>query len=311
MRLFIAAALACQFLFAQQLSYDLHPVKIADNSYYLLGKTEYFSVENGANISNCAFIVTPNSVIVIDSGSTFLYGKELIAQIKKITPLPIRYLVNTHHHPDHFLGNKAFENVTILATQQTKDEIATNGDAYIVNLTNLSFDWMEGTQIKVPNKVISGESGGHKTLQLEGYGLEFFFLDGHTKSDLAVYDAHSKILYASDLVFYNRTPATPHANLPRWIETLQRLRTLDYDYIVPGHGPVSKSKEPIDQTLKYLRFMDKLFTQSAAEGLNIYEVIALSVPDDISTMPMFAEEFERSVINLYPEYELKQAKQAF
>jgi len=308
MRWIIVFLISFQSLFAQAFTYNLQPQKISENSYYLLGKAEYFSVSNGANIANAAFIVTPKSVIVIDSGSTLLYGEELIAQIKKITPLPIRYLINTHHHPDHFLGNAAFKNATIFSTQYTHDEIRANGDGYLVNLTNLCFEWMKGTEVKVPNRIISPREGNKQKLLLNDYALEVFYLDGHTQSDLAIYDTKSKILYASDLVFYNRTPATPHANIPRWIEVLKELSILDYNYIVPGHGPLSSTKEPIEQTLHYLYFLDELFTQSAKQGLDIYEVLELPIPKKIASIPMFKEEFERSVINLYPKYELEASK---
>ena len=137
------------FLFS--FDYKLKPIKLNNNSYYFYGKEEYFSKENGGNISNCAFIITKNSVILIDTGSSYEYGLQVKKQIAKITKKPIKYIINTHHHPDHFLGNNAFSKSDIFATNFTKEEIEQNGDLYIINLNNLVQSAMQNTKVKAPN----------------------------------------------------------------------------------------------------------------------------------------------------------------
>lgn len=279
--------------------YDLEPIKLDYNSYYFYGKEEYFSKQNGGNISNSAFIITKNSVILIDTGTTVDYANEVKKQIAKITKNPIKYIINTHHHPDHFLGNKAFENETIYATPYTMEEIKNHGEKYISNMVNLIGDAIYTTRSKAPNKILET-----KELEFDGYLLEVLYFDGHTKSDIAILDKKNKILYASDLVFNQRALATPHANLKKWIKTLEELKKLEFNLIVPGHGKVRFGKKVLDENIRYLTFLDETLTNGVKNGLDIFEILSQEVPEDIKNYSMFKEEFERSVINLYKKYEL-------
>lgn len=285
-------------LFSKDFDFGLKPIKLSKNSYYFYGKEEYFSPKNGGDIANSSFIITKNSVILIDTGSSKQYGEQLKKAIAKITSNPIKYIINTHHHPDHFLGNSAFEKGDIFATKFTKEEIEKNGDLYITNLVNLVQEAMENTKNKAPNEVLN-----KKELVFDGYKLKLLYLDGHTQSDVAIYDENSHILYSSDLVFNRRTLATPHANLEKWIKALEELRKIDYKILVAGHGVSSVGKIAIDENIAYLRFLDDTLRQSAIDGLDIFEILNKPIPKEFENFSMFKEEFERSVINLYPLYE--------
>ncbi|WP_419766028.1 MAG: quinoprotein relay system zinc metallohydrolase 1 [Arcobacter sp.] len=288
------------FLFTSLFAFDykLKPIKLNENSYYFYGKEEYFSKQNGGNIANCAFIITKNSVILIDTGSSYEYGIQVKKQIEKITNKPIKYIINTHHHPDHFLGNSAFSKGDIYATDFTKNEIEQNGDLYIVNLNNLIQNAMKDTKNKPPNIVLKSHE-----LNLDGYKLKVLYFDGHTQSDLVLYDKNSKILYTSDLIFNKRTLATPHANIPKWINSLEELKKINYKILVPGHGVIDKTKLAINENIAYLKYLDSTLKNSAKEGLDIFEILEKPIPKEFKDFSMFKEEFERSVINLFPKYE--------
>ncbi len=290
-------------LLAQDYDYKLKAIKISKNTYSFIGKTEFFSVTNGGDISNSSFIVTKEGVIVIDTGSSLRYGEQMIKAIKTITNKPIKIVLNTHHHPDHFLGNAAFKNVSIVSSEYTKNDIFNNGDLYIVNLLNLTYKWMNKTEVKAPNKSL--DPLRDKYIKLGKHKLKIIYLEGHTKSDIALYDEYTKTLFASDLIFYNRVAATPHANIEKWISSLEKLRQVDYKVLVPGHGPISNNKEPFDQMKRYLIYLDKTLKDSAKKGLSVFEILQLPKPEEFKNMDMIEDEFERSVINLYPEYENK------
>lgn len=285
------------FSFLKAFDYKLKPIKLNENSYYFYGKEEYFSPLNGGDIANVSFIITENSVILIDTGSSYEYGLQIKKEIEKITAKPIKYIINTHHHPDHFLGNSAFQS-DIFATEYTKNEIMQNGDLYIVNLVNIVQSAMKDTKVKTPNKILNS-----KILDLDGYKLEVLYLEGHTKSDVAIFDYQTKILYSADLVFHKRTPATAHADIKKWIKSLEELEKIDYKFLVSGHGIATTSKEPIKENISYLRFLDETLKQSAKNGLDIFEILEKPIPKEFESFTMFKEEFERSVINLYPIYE--------
>ena len=227
-----------------------------------------------------------------------IYENDSEEEIRKITNKPIKYILNTHHHPDHFLGNSAFSSGDIYASEFTKNEIETNGDLYIVNLVNIIHEAMDKTKIKAPNQILTD-----KSLDFDGYKLKIFYLDGHTSSDIVIYDENTKILYTSDLVFYKRTPSTPHANMDNWIKSLKELEKIDYSILVPGHGISSTTKEPIKENIAYLEYLDNTLKKAAKEGLDIFEILSKPIPKEFKSFTMFEEEFERSVINLYPSYE--------
>lgn len=288
------------FCYANEFDYKLKPIQVAKNSYYFYGKEEYFSNKNGGNIANSAFIETPKGIIVIDTGSSYYYGKQMIKAIKRISNKKIKYVINTHHHPDHFLGNSAFKNATIFSTQFTADEIKTNGNLYIENLVNIIREPMSHTKVKNVDKVLT-----KKVISFDGYRLNLYYEKGHTEDDLVIYDGNTKTLYISDLIFNHRALATPHADLEKWINTLKQLQNIDFKVCVPGHGVAFKTKKPFIDNIKYLQFLQERLKYGLENGLDIYEILALKVPEDIKGFSMFKEEFERSIINLYNKQEQK------
>src|SRR5574343_1651862 len=143
---------------AAEFDYGLKPQQVADGVFVLIGKTEDFDTRNGGNIVNTGFIVAPEGVIVIDSGPSLRYGRQLRAAIARITPKPVALVINTHHHPDHFLGNQAFADVPIAALAATRHDIARDGNAFAENLYRMAGDWMKDTEVQVPTRELqSGE----------------------------------------------------------------------------------------------------------------------------------------------------------
>jgi len=294
MKSFILTILLVQVLF----SFDLKPIKLSNNTYYIEGKKEYFSKENKGDIANSAFIITKNYVILIDTGSSEAYGQSLKKAVAKITSNPIKYVINTHHHPDHFLGNSAFKNSDIYSSTFTKNDIEKNGDLYISNMVGLLGKISYSTKIKAPNKILNKEK-----FVLDGYELDILFLQGHTQSDIVIFDKSTKILFAADLIFNKRTLSTPHANIEEWINSLEKLKKINYSILVPGHGASFTDKKPIKENIAYLEYLENTLKNSANEGLDVYEVLNKPIPQEFKDFAMFKEEFQRSVINSYSEYE--------
>jgi quinoprotein relay system zinc metallohydrolase 1 len=298
MKILLLIVYSISFVFANTFDFKLQPIQLSQNTYYFYGKEEYFSKQNGGDIANSAFIITDKSVILIDTGSSVGYAEQMKKEIYKITKKPIKHIINTHHHPDHFLGNNAFKTSDIYASMFTTNEIIQNGDLYIVNLVQIVNEAMKNTEIKSPNKVLSQQE-----LILDSYKLKILHFEGHTKSDIVIYDENTKILFASDLIFNQRAIATTHANIDKWVDSLNQLEKIDYKILVPGHGIASKTKDPIKGNISYLKFLDSTLTKSAKLGLNVFEILNQEVPKDIRNYSMFEEEFERSIINLFPYYE--------
>lgn len=285
-------------LAAADMDYGLAPEKIADDTWVLTGRSEDFSFTNGGNIVNTAFIVTQAGVLVIDSGPSRAYGEQLRRAIARITRQPVVRVINTHHHPDHFLGNQAFAPDTLAALPGTIHGIHTEGGSFNDNMYRLAGDWMAGTEPVAPIQPLAAGP-----LELGGHQFELIALEGHTGADLAILDRSTGVLFAGDLVFHDRAPTTPHARLPAWQASLDTLEALPFRHIVPGHGPVAKDAGPIRQTRAWLGWLDRTLRQAADEGLDMTEALALPLPVEFRRLAVADAEYRRSVGQLYPALE--------
>lgn len=294
----LLSALAPLLAQANDFDYRLAPRMIANDVYALIGTTEDFSFANGGNIVNSGFIVGPSGVIVIDTGSSLRYGEQLLAAIARITDKPIALTINTHHHPDHFLGNQAFPPDTLAATPETIHGIRTEGEGFSANMYRLNGDWMLGSEVVVPAKTLAAGR-----IRVAGRDLEFLPLAGHTASDLVVIDHDSGTVFAADLIFNRRAPTTPHADIPRWLAALDTLEAIPARHWVPGHGEVSEDTAPIRHTRAYLEWLADTITRGAEAGLDMTEMLAMPIPEAFADMNLAASEFRRSVTHLYPAAE--------
>lgn len=287
---------------AADFDYRLIARPIAKDVYAFIGQTEDFTTANGGNIVNTAFIVAPQGVIVIDSGPSLRYGQQMRRAIAAVTARPIALVINTHHHPDHFLGNQAFADVPIAALAETRTGIGAEGNAFAENLFRMSGDWMKGTEVQAPTQSLSAGR-----LEVAGRRLQLVALDGHTGADLVIVDETSGVLFAGDLAFNGRAPTTPHADIAHWLAALDRLEALTreagFKLLVPGHGAVTSDATPIRQTRAWLNWLTVAMRESASAGLDMNDVLTRPLPAEFADLPMAATEYRRSVGHLFPAAE--------
>ncbi|WP_248766069.1 quinoprotein relay system zinc metallohydrolase 1 [Pseudomonas protegens] len=281
------------------LDYSLKPRQIAAGTWLLEGSTDNFAKANGGNIVNTGFIVTDSGVVVIDSGPSKRYGEALRRAIAATTDKPVIQLLLTHHHPDHVLGNQAFGDVPIGALAGTSDLLRQQGEAMAENMYRMVGDWMRGTEVVLPTQVL--EPG---VLEVGGHRLRLLGLSGHTGADLAILDENTGVLFAGDLVFYERALTTPNSpGLGVWLKDLDTLQALPWKLIVPGHGPVASDTAPFAQMRDYLGWLDGLMRDGAAQGDDMAEMIRRPIPERFAGISLTRYELIRSVSHLYPRYE--------
>lgn len=284
---------------AQALDYQLQPRQIAEGVWLVEGSTDNFAAENGGNIVNVGFIETAAGVVVIDTGPSRRYGEALRQRIEQVTGKPLLRVLLTHHHPDHVLGNQAFSDVPIAALPGTTRLLAEQGDAMAENMYRLVGDWMRGTEVVLPSEAL--EDG---ELEIGGRRLRLLALRGHTGADLAILDERSGVLFAGDLLFYQRALTTPNSpGLDVWLADLDRLEALPWKQIVPGHGPLATDAGPFVQMRDYLGWLDGVLRQGAEQGAEMNELIRAPIPERFAGVSLSRYELIRSVSHLYPRYE--------
>ena len=282
--------------------YQLQARSVATGVYAFIGKAEDFSTVNGGNIVNTGFIVSADGILIIDSGPSRRYGEQMRAVIGRISPLPLRQLFNTHHHPDHFLGNQAFTDVPLRALDSTRQGIVSEGNAFAENLYRMSGNWMQDTEVQAPSSL--KETG---RILIAGRPLRLLALHGHTAGDLAIYDEISGVLFAGDLVFHQRAPTTPHAHIKHWLSSLDVLEAITrepgFHALVPGHGPITHDASAIRQTRAWLLWLEQSMREAAAAGLDMNDLMQRPLPAEFKDMALGQREYQRSLGHLFPQAE--------
>lgn len=279
--------------------YALKAKEITKGVYVFAGRREHFTEDNGGNIVNTGFIVGRTGVIVIDTGPSRLYGEAMVRGIRAVTKRPIVRIYITHGHPDHFLGNQAFKDVPIFALPKTRAHIRESGEDLAENLYRLLAGWMRGTVVVEPTD--DADAG---RVIVAGRRLRILAFDGHTDADLVVVDEATKTWFVGDLVFLDRAPTTPNAEVDAWQRALGKVAAARPRRLVPGHGPVHRGRRGVRQTQRYLRWLVKTLTVHADAGRDMAEAFAdPSAPRFIRSMGAWPEEYRRSVVHLFPDIE--------
>ncbi len=256
-----------------------------------IGK-DFYSMKNlGGNV---AFLITEDGVVVIDAGTSLSAGKKILNTIRKKTDKPIRYLIVTHYHNDHILGVDAFpEDISVISSEKTKENISNitmkqrkinierRYPEYIDNMkkklenmedkdskeykelknqikeTEEFFKEYKNTKIVEPDITFKDR----KTLEIGGEVLEIIhFPNTHTSGISIVYFKNRKTVHTSDLIFNKMFPYIDYeggGNSTNWIDALEKIKKMDIDIVIPGHGNVENSKKCISKQIEYFKTMKK------------------------------------------------------
>ncbi len=287
-----------------RLDYGLQPRQIGPGAWVIEGAVADFSRANGCNIINTGWIETPQGLLVLNTGPSRLYGQQQRAAIERLSQRPVLQVLNLNLHPDYFLGNQAWRDRPIGALGGSIAGMRAEGKAYEDNLFRLCGDWMQGTEHQPASQVVEPglwPAGARR--------IELLRLEGHTADDLVLIDHDQGVVFAGGLVFADRVPTTPHANLARWLASLDlledRLRRLDLKALVPSHGPVRADLSGLAQTRDWLQWLDQRLLESAQRGLDLGEVLRLPLPERFAGWAAQPAEYIRSVTQLYPRYEIE------
>ncbi len=249
--------------------------KIADGIYsYVDSKDPSPGNSFGAN---AGIIVGRNGVVVVDTLISAMQAKRFIKDIRAVTDRPIIYVINTHDHLDHMLGNSEFVKLgaAVISHERCKKSIIDNAATVLQKAKNygLSDDEMSGTVVAPPTLTFSDRMEidlGDRTVALVYAG------PSHTDGSILVSVPGSKVLFAGDILFTNYHPNMRDGDLTGWVKALDQILTMDSaGIIIPGHGPVS-TKQDVQDMKHYLVTFDKKARELAAQS-NDPEYIASEI----------------------------------
>jgi quinoprotein relay system zinc metallohydrolase 2 len=210
--------------------------EIAPGVFVHQGRYELNTPENYGDIANATFVVGRDAVAVIDTLGSAKAGRELHAAIRAVTDTPIRYVINSHMHPDHVFGNAAFkaDNPAFVAHHKMARGLAARAERYMAaNKDTLGPDAFEGTEIVLPTVPVEATM----TLDLGGRSLVLEAQKtAHTDNDLTIRDTGTDTLILADLLFSAHIP-TLDGSIKGWLALLDDLAKAKAARVVPGHGP--------------------------------------------------------------------------
>ncbi|WDE09318.1 MBL fold metallo-hydrolase [Thalassomonas viridans] len=226
--------------------FDFSVTPVSDNVYSIVAPSYGLpSPENKAWNSNSHFVVTDTGVLVFDTGSSELIGKAIKKAIKSVTDKPVRWVINSHSHADHWLGNAAFADTgaEIIASSPVVATMKKYGQEDVAFFSRVTEGATGTTRIVYPVSLLAQ---GTKR-NLGGVDVEFLFAnDGHSPGDVLMWLPKQKIIFGGDVLSSDWMPIiTPHANVPHLIDTLKAVAKLDPTVVLTGHGKPTTVKSVV------------------------------------------------------------------
>lgn len=215
-------------------------IEIADGIYVRPGRTAVLFEAD--NVANLGLVIGTRCVAVIDSGGSRAEGRAFDAAIGAVTDLPVCYVINTHVHPDHMLGNGAFARggVAFIGHDNLPRAMALRGDTYLRRASEYfaskqgsAEDAAHAGHIVLPERTVAGQVQldlGQRILTLRSHAT------AHTDNDLSVLDVQTGTLFIGDLAFLDHLPVLD-GSISGWLDELEQLMGETYRQVVPGHGP--------------------------------------------------------------------------
>lgn len=215
--------------------------------------------------ANAGIIVGKNAVLVVDTLTSAREAKAFMEEIKKVTDKPVRYVVNTHYHLDHALGNSFFSDmgINIISHTKCRESIIAGGEKVLENPAafGLPADFWKETRIVSPDMAFDHEmiiDLGNLLVKLLYTGIK-----SHTGGSIIVHVPEQNVLFTGDILFTDFHPYLGEGDLDGWESNLDAIHAMNIKNIIPGHGPLSTNKDIEDMKI-YLKIFDKKATELSA-----------------------------------------------
>lgn len=284
-----------------EVSVAMKAVRLGAHSYFVQGLPGAASSENQGFMSNAGFVVTRDGVVVFDALASPPLAEKLVSLIREITQQPIKRVIVSHYHADHFYGLQVFKALGAEIWAHRAAEGATRTEEAALRLAQRKealFPWVDdSTQLLEADRFLQGD------MDFEMGGLHFALRHvgpAHSSEDMAMLVKEDRVLYAGDLVFRGRVPFVGDADSRAWIGALDKLIALKPKVLVPGHGAPSRTPNAdLVFTRDYLNFLRAQMGQAARDLVPFEEAYEKTDWSKYRAMPAFDE---ANRVNAYNQY---------
>ncbi|MCI0506136.1 MAG: MBL fold metallo-hydrolase [Gammaproteobacteria bacterium] len=250
------------------------PKQLTEHVYAWIGPLPGPSKENQGFRMNLLFVVGKDAVAVVDTGYTEAMAEEMLAHIKRITKVPVKYAINSNSQPHRFMGNPVFKRAgaVIIADEIAAERMARQAGNYAAAIESI-LELKPGT-VKLPappDKIIKGDT----ELDLGGVNIKVWdFGPTHTPAELVVEVVQDKLVYTGDILYADRLLAViEESNVKRWLEAYERLKQFGDAVFVPGHGQPGKLSTFDFPTRQYLALLLDHMNKMVEEGVDAQDAI--------------------------------------
>jgi glyoxylase-like metal-dependent hydrolase (beta-lactamase superfamily II) len=243
---------------------------VAEGVLAYIGDTGPRSVGNEGLNANIGLVVTPAGAVLIDSGATYRSARQIHDAVKKVTPQPVKWVINTGGQDHRWLGNGYFreQGAEIIAHANARADMQARGGDHLAGLKSTLKDNADGTVPTLPTYYISGNDSH---LELGGVVFQLEHRNGaHTPGDIMVWLPQKNVLFTGDVVYVNRLLGViPVSNTRNWLATFAVIEELNPKVIVPGHGDVTDLATARADTRAYLVALRAHMKKAVDDGVDM------------------------------------------
>ena len=277
--------------------------EIAPGVFVHQGRVEMQSPENEGDMANAGFVVGSESVAVIDTLGSAVVGERLRNAVRAVTNKPIRYVINTHMHPDHVFGNVVFKGdaPAFVANHKLARGLGTRADRYLAMSKSMLGDKaFQGIEVVLPTVAVDDKMSldlGGRTLLLETQKT------AHTDNDLIITDSATNTLFLGDLLFSVHVP-TLDGSILGWLAVIDTLKKRNAARVVPGHGPhAMELPEAFEPEQRYLATIVTDVRKLIKEGKTLEDATKTAGFEERDAWKLFDHYHVRNVTAAFAELE--------
>ncbi len=282
--------------------YKLEPKKVSENVWCFFGALEPITKENAGAMVNSCYVKTKDSFVVIDSGPSYQFALQSYAAMSKIAKLPVKLVIATHEHDDHWLGNNYY-----------KEKFSSK----LVGPENIDNNHHEGDQTRMFQVIPKNAIRGTKIVKLDQHikepttltvGGELFEIipigeKAHSHEDTFIYMPKRKVLFAGDVVMNGRITSNRDGSVMGQLKAHKLIKSKEWNILIAGHGFIT-DKTAMDESSQYFTLLKERVAKALEDDVEAAEITKLVKMKEFEDKAMYKELNARNVLDAYLELEL-------
>ena len=264
---------------------------LAQSAAKQIGKDLYAYISDNDASANSTFLVADNGILVVDTGLNATEGEKLLSAIRQISKLPVKYIVNTHYHPDHQGGNRTVgPDAIVISTDFTRDRTLE-----IAKSPNMEVFHFHPADLTFQHKI---------TIHLSSHPVEILFPGkAHTSGDALVYFPDQHAIAMGDLFLNRSCPAMDDGSAENWIHALDQVLQLPIESVVPGHFEVG-TRADLQRFRDYLNDLYQQVRAMKQKGETLDQVrqnLHMEKYSDFRQYPKYEATFVDNAMTIYKQ----------